>query len=133
MKLIALAFMLCACRAVAGTDELFLCEAESCPAEGGGSAGGGGSGSCDEGEFNVTITVVGDIEVEVDSTDEQLTGGTTSRCLAGGQQKLRASCTSGNAEVAWGNESLCPGVNDTCEFSLTKDESFVVDGASACD
>lgn len=133
MKLAPLLLVaLAACQNIAGTDNLFLCDAETCPDEGGGSAAGGGS-ACDTGELEVTVTIVGDIEVEVDSTQEVISSGTTSRCLPAGDVRLRASCSGGSdVDAAWGN-SVCPAVDDTCEFSLQKDESFVVDAASACD
>jgi hypothetical protein len=139
MKLIPLAFVLCACRVVAGTEDLFLCDVDTCPGEGGGPVGGGNAGGsgagggCGDGELEVTVTVVGNIVVEVDSTGEQISGGTTSRCLPSGEQRLRASCSDdSNADVAWGN-ALCADVDDTCDFTLAEDETFVVDGASACE
>jgi len=140
MKLTALAFvLLSACRVVAGTDDLFLCDQENpCPAEGGGSPGGGspggGAATCGDGEHSVEITITGPIVVEIDSTGEELTAGTVERCLESGDDRLRASCTNdeSNAAVSWGN-GLCPDVDDTCNFKLEENEIFVVDGASACD
>lgn len=136
MKLTPLVLLLlCACRAVAGTDELFLCN-QDCPGEGGGSAGGGGAGgaaACGDGQLAVEITIVGPVVVEIDSTGEELTAGTSERCLDAGNERLRAACTDeSNAPVAWGND-LCSDGEDTCDFTLGEDEVFVVDGASVCD
>lgn len=139
MKLSALPFLLlCACRVVAGTDDLFLCgpEYETCPdgggSAGGGSAGGGGSSTCSDGTFAVDITIIGPIVVTIDSTGEQLTESST-RCLAPGDDRLRASCTDGSkADVSWSNDQ-CTEVKDDCDFALTQNESFVVGGASACE
>lgn len=138
MKLTPLALvLLCACRVVAGTEDLFPCD-ESCPegggSAGGGTAGGGGAVDCNDGQVSVAITVTGPIVVEIDSTGEQLTAGTAQRCLDVGDDRLRASCSgdNSNAAVAWGND-LCADGEDTCDFTLAEDETFVVDGASACD
>jgi hypothetical protein len=143
MKLFALPLvLLCACRVVAGTDDLFLCgpDDKPCP-EGGGDAGGGsaggnsaggGSPTCTDGTFAVEITVIGPIVVTVESTGAELTAGTHDLCLAAGNDRMRAECGNSQAAVSWDN-GQCSDVDDKCDFTLTKDETFVVNGASACE
>ncbi len=136
MKLSALPFvLLCGCRVVAGTDDLFLCgpDDQTCPEVGGGDAGGGGgSAGCPNGELAVEVTVIGPIVVTVESTGRELTAGTHELCLAAGDHRLRAECSDSQADVSWDN-GQCKEVDDKCDFTLTKDETFVADGASACE
>jgi hypothetical protein len=143
MKLAPLALLLLsACRIVAGTDDLFIgggAPGGGAPGggdPGGGDAGGGGAAggaACGDDQHAITVTVIGPIEVEIDSTDERLPVGNYVRCLNDGDERLRAFCSEGSdASVSWGN-SKCDDDEDRCDFTLEQDETFVVDGAGACE
>jgi hypothetical protein len=122
------------CANIAGTDDLYLCE--TCPEGGGGAGGAGGTGGsgaggCAPGQSEVDVTLLGGAQVLVVSTGQLLTA-STSLCLADTEQELRAACADGeNADVTWGN-GACVDFQDHCKFTLSDDETFVVDAMDDC-